>query len=356
MRLNASPTSAVQSSGSMRSAIDVEPAMSANSTVIERRSLEAVGRAGIASLVLIARQMLVVVRARGRSARNRLLAGEDVERAGDHLEDLRARALAEAIADHVTAARRFDHARIAQHADVLARRGRGAIDDTREIAGRERRLSEGADDLDPRDVGDALDEVAGFPLLPRRDQLLLGDLDSLGIDRRGPSTRVPTAYFIPFHSLPLSHRTARRANALEPTNLRRRASSTEDRARGHAQRRDYDDRGEDPHEQRRLSSDRDPGADRRCDERDESDDRRERGIDLRGGGLTDECRDRGEHADAERRADRDARWDAQQIHERADDRRDRADAHHPAEEPEDDRDAHGERNVEVQIVRAALLR
>src|SRR2546427_7748448 len=213
MRLNASPTSAVQSSGSMRSAIAVEPAMSANSTVIERRSLEAVGRAGIASLVLIARQMLVVVRARGCSARNRLLAGEDVERAGDHLEDLCARALAEAIADHVTAARRFGHARIAQHADVLARRGRGAIDDTREIAGRERRLSEGADDLDPRDVGDALDEVAGFPLLPRRDQLLLSDLDSVGIDRRGPSTRVPTAYFIPFHSLPLSHRTARRANA-----------------------------------------------------------------------------------------------------------------------------------------------
>src|SRR5438552_2908187 len=151
----------------MRSAIAVEPAMSANRTVIERRSLDAVGRAGIASLVLIAGRMLVVARAGGRSGGIASLAGEDVERAGDHLEDLRARALGQAIADHVAAARRFDHAGIAQHADVLARRRRGAIDDTRDVAGRERRLSQRADDLDPRHVGDALDEVARLALVPR---------------------------------------------------------------------------------------------------------------------------------------------------------------------------------------------
>src|SRR5690349_13485664 len=43
MQPNASPTIAVQSSGSSRSAIAVEPAMSANSTVSGRRSLDAAG-------------------------------------------------------------------------------------------------------------------------------------------------------------------------------------------------------------------------------------------------------------------------------------------------------------------------
>src|SRR5919108_3665622 len=49
MHSNALPTRVVQSSGSMRSAMAVEPAMSAKSTVIGRRSLEAVGRAGEAA-------------------------------------------------------------------------------------------------------------------------------------------------------------------------------------------------------------------------------------------------------------------------------------------------------------------
>src|SRR5258706_947351 len=60
IRANASPTRAVQSSGSNRSAIEVEPAMSAKSTVSGRRSLDPVGRAVAgASEALMARIMLV---------------------------------------------------------------------------------------------------------------------------------------------------------------------------------------------------------------------------------------------------------------------------------------------------------
>src|SRR5213593_1934756 len=202
MRLNASPTSVVQSSGSMRSAIEVEPAMSANRTVIERRSPDAVGRVGMVSRAFTPTNV-VVARAGGRSARKRVLASQNVERAGDDLEDLRLRALGEAIADHVAAARRFDRTGIAEHADVLAGRGRRPIDDAREIAGGERRLGERADDLDARHVGDALDEIARLALVSRRDQLLLRDFDRLGIDRRGPPALMPTAGFIPLHSRPV---------------------------------------------------------------------------------------------------------------------------------------------------------
>src|SRR5439155_24206099 len=101
------------------------------------------------------------------------------------------------------------------------------------------------------------------------------------------------------------------------------------------------DGSQEPREELRVSSDRAPRADRRCDERDQRDDRRERRIDLRRGGLADQRRGRGEHADAERRADRDAWWDAQQIHERADDPHDRADAEPSNADPEDEHYVYG---------------
>ena len=161
----------------------------------------------------------------------RALAREGVEGASDHLEDLGAGVLREAVADHVAAARRFDRAGVAQHADVLARRGRGAIDDTREIARGEGRLREGADDLDPRQVADALDELARLALLSRRRSASAARPPPRGHrwarHVRGGALRVP-------HSLPLtlfvassSHRRKRfRSTALaRARNFNRRARS-----------------------------------------------------------------------------------------------------------------------------------
>src|SRR2546421_13090451 len=93
MRVKASPTRAVQSSGSIRSAIDVEPAMSANSTVSGRRSLDPVGRTGGAASGALTRPMLGELRGEGYERHCRELEATGSNRewrqlAGDLLADV----------------------------------------------------------------------------------------------------------------------------------------------------------------------------------------------------------------------------------------------------------------------------
>jgi hypothetical protein len=94
-------------------------------------------------------------------------------------DDLAAHLVGECVPDDVPSARGDHHSDVAEHLEVLACCRAAPVDDMCEVAGRERRLAQGANDLDAGRVAECLEQLLHPPLVARRKQALLG-----GFDRR----------------------------------------------------------------------------------------------------------------------------------------------------------------------------
>ena len=100
----------------------------------------------------------------------------------DVLEDLSVDVGRQLVAHDITVARRLDHIRLAQHAEVLTRGGPAATEDTREVARRELVVAESAHDLETSPVAEHLQKALHAALGHRRERLPLCGLDGFGID------------------------------------------------------------------------------------------------------------------------------------------------------------------------------